>query len=82
MMVLVLIREGVGGRNRRAGTSGSKEGGKSVQEAGEERAGSRQPRSQGLSSSRPLEHSRGREEERPWERGWEAGFPRWKPGRT
>ena len=29
-----------------------------------------QPRSQGLSSSRPLERSRGREEERPWERGW------------
>ena len=29
------------------------------------------PRSQGLSSSRPLSRSRGREEERPWERGWE-----------
>ena len=29
-----------------------------------------QPRSQGLSSSRPIEREMGREEERPWERGW------------
>ena len=29
-----------------------------------------QPHSQGLSCSRPLSRSRGREEERPWERGW------------
>ena len=28
-----------------------------------------QPRSQGLSSSRPVSRSMGREEERPWERG-------------
>ena len=32
--------------------------------------GKRQPRSQGLSSSRPLEYFWGQEDERPWERGW------------
>ena len=32
--------------------------------------GTLQPRSQDLSSSRPVSRSTGREEERPWERGW------------